>query len=291
MAFVGQRYGKANVRVLRVQRSSARHEVREARVEVSVDGDFARAYTAADNSSVVPTDTMKNLVNVLALEHLEAGNETFALAIAERLLDRYRQVTEARVEIEETVWSRMRIGGEPHDHGFVHSESGTPFARVTATRSVRDVVAGVRDLAIMKTTGSGFVDYVQDEYTTLPPTTDRVFATRMRAIWRFANGPAGAGRAEEAERLPDYGAANCAIRAALLKVFAASYSYSVQESMYRMGEAALAAAPDISEITLAMPNVHYLPIDLSAFGRDAGGCLFLPTSEPSGQIEATMRRQ
>ena len=288
MAFVRQRYGKANVRVLRVQRSSARHEVREARVEVSVDGDFARVYTAADNSPVVPTDTMKNLVNVLALEHLEAAGEPFALAIAECLLDRYRQVAEARVEIEETVWSRLRIGGEPHDHGFVRSESGTPFARVTATRSARDVVAGVRDLAIMKTSGSGFVDYVQDEYTTLPPTTDRIFATRMRAAWRFANGPANA---EGAERPRDYEAAACAIRAALLKVFADTYSYSVQDSMYRMGEAALAAVPGIAEITLAMPNVHYLPIDLSAFGRDAGGCLFLPTDEPNGQIEATMRRQ
>ena len=283
MAFARQRYGKANVRVLRLLRASARHEVREARVEVSVDGDFARAYTAADNSLVVPTDTMRNLVNVLALEHLDAANEPFALAIAECLLDRYPQVAEARVEIEETVWSRMRIAGESPEHGFVHSESGTPFARVTVTRSARDVVAGVRDLAIMKTTGSGFVDYAQDEFTTLPPTADRILATRMCASWRFANaGP---------EQPPDYAAAADAIRAVLLRVFASSYSYSVQDSMYRMGEAALAAVADISEITLAMPNLHYLPIDLSAFGRDAAGRLFLPTAEPSGQIEATMRRQ
>ena len=74
-------------------------------------------------------------------------------------------------------------------------------------------------------------------------------------------------------------------------MFAASYSYSVQDSLYRMGEAALAAAPDITEITLAMPNVHYLPIDLSAFERNATGRLFLPTDEPNGQIEATLRRQ
>ena len=282
MAFARQRYGKANVRVLRVLRASARHEVREARVEVSVDGDFARAYTAADNSLVVPTDTMKNLVNVLALEHLNAANEPFALAIAACLLDRYPQVAEACVEIEETVWSRMRIGGEPHDHGFVRAESGTPFARVTVTRSARDVVAGVRDLAIMKTTGSGFVDYVQDEYTTLPATTDRILATRMCATWRFA--------AAHPSRPTDYESAAGAIRAALLTVFADSYSYSVQDSLYRMGEAALAAAPHITEITLAMPNVHYLPIDLSAFGRDAAGRLFLPTGEPNGQIEATMRR-
>ena len=282
MAFVRQRYGKANVRVLRVQRATARHAVREARVEVSLDGDFARAYTDADNRPVVPTDTMRNVVNVLALEHPDAANEPFALAIAGCMLDRYEHVSEARVEIEETVWSRMDVDGEPHDHGFVRSESGMPFARVTLTRSSRDLVAGIRDLAIMKTTGSGFVDYLQDEYTTLPPTTDRILATRLRATWRYG-GTVGAET--------DFEAAAGAIRGALVRVFAGTHSYSVQDTMYRMGEAALAAESGITEITLAMPNVHYLPIDLSAFGRDAGGRLFLPTDEPNGQIEATMRRQ
>ena len=283
MPFVGQQYGKANVRVLRVHRARPRHEVREARVRVTLDGDFARAYTAADNSSVVPTDTMKNLVNALAAEHLDAANELFALAIAQCFLNRYRQVSEAQVEVEETVWSRLRIDGQPHDHGFVRSESGTPFARVTATRSARAVVGGVRGLAIMKTTGSGFVDYPQDEYTTLPPTTDRILATRMTAAWRFAGaGPDDGG---------GYEAVAAAIREAALRVFAATYSHSVQDSLYRMGEAALAAAPAVEEITLEMPNVHYLPIDLSPFGTDASGTLFLPTDEPNGQIEATVRRE
>ena len=270
------------MRVLRVQRAQPRHEVREARVTVALDGDFARAYTAADNSSVVPTDTMKNLINVLAAEHVAAANEPFALAIAQCFLDRYRQVSEAQVEVEETVWSRMPIGGQPHDHSFVRSESGTPFARVIATRSTREIVGGVRGLAIMKTTGSGFVDYAQDEYTTLPPTTDRILATRMAAAWRFAGGGLGDGG--------DYDAVAAAIREAALRVFATTYSHSVQDSLYRMGEAALAAAPAVAEITLSMPNVHYLPIDLSAFGRDASGTLFLPTDEPNGQIEATLRR-
>ena len=284
MPFVGQQYGKANVRVLRVQRARQRHEVREARVKVTLDGDFARAYTAADNSSVVPTDTMKNLVNVLAFKHVDAANEPFALAIAQCFLDRYPQVSEAQVEVEETVWSRLRIDGQPHDHSFVRAESGTPFARVTATRSAREIVGGLRDLAIMKTTESGFTGFPQDEYTTLAPTTDRILATRLRAAWRFD---------EETGHAPaaDFGGTAAAIRATLLRVFAATYSHSVQDSLYHMGEAALTAAPAITEITLAMPNVHYLAIDLSAFGRDACGRLFLPTDEPNGQIEATLRRQ
>ena len=282
MPFVRQRYGKANVRVLRVQRAEDRHQVRESRVTIILDGEFSRAYTDADNASVVATDTMKNLVNVLALQQLEATNESFALAIAQCFLDHYEQVAEARVRVEETVWGRMLIDGREHGHGFVRAEGGTPFACATVSRSSREVEAGFHDFAIMKTTGSGFVDYLQDEYTTLPPTTDRILATRMAADWRFEGG---------ALREPgDYDAVAGAIRDALLRVFATTYSHSVQDSLYRMGEAALAAAPGIREITLRMPNVHYLPIDLSPFGQDARGTVFLPTDEPSGQIEATLRR-
>ena len=283
MPFVRQRYGKADVRVLRVQRGEDRHQVRESRVTVILDGEFSRAYTDADNASVVATDTMRNLVNVLALEHLDAANEAFALTIGQCFLDRYRHVSEARVRVEETVWGRMRIDGREHGHGFVRAEGGTPFACATVRRSSRDVEAGFDDFAIMKTTGSGFVDYLQDEYTTLSPTNDRILATRMAAAWRFEDGA-----------LCDDGGYDTvagAIREALLRVFAATYSHSVQDSLYRMGEAALAAAPSIREITLRMPNVHYLPIDLSPFGQDARGTVFLPTDEPSGQIEATLRRE
>lgn len=289
MRFVRQRYGKANVRVLRVQRTGNRHEVRESRVTVTLDGAFSRAYTAADNSAVVATDTMKNLVNVLALAHPDAANEAFALAVAQRFMERYEQVSEASVRVEETAWSRMRIDGVEHPHGFVRGEGGTPFASAVVTRTSRRIEAGFRDFAIMKTTGSGFVDFVQDEYTTLPPTTDRILATRMAAVWRFAGGAPGDGG--------DYGTVTGgstvagSIREALLRVFATTYSHSVQDSLYRMGEAALAAAPAVDEITLSMPNVHYLPIDLSPFGQDARGALFLPTDEPNGQIEVTLRRR
>ena len=64
----------------------------------------------------------------------------------------------------------------------------------------------------------------------------------------------------------------------------------MQDSVYRMGEAALAAAPDVAEITLSTPNFHYLPINLSHFGLETQDQLFLPTDEPNGHIEATMRR-
>lgn len=304
MSFVQQRYGKANIRMLRVQRCAERHAVRETRIKVTLDGAFARAYTEGDNASVVATDTMKNIVYALAAEHLETANEPFALAAAQCFLERYAHVTSARIELEETPWQRMQIGGQPHAHSFVQAAEGIPFADVRLTRAEQDIAAqvfipptwhpvtsnvrltgtaqdiasGFRDLAIMKTTASGFAGFHRDEYATLPETDDRLLVTRLQARWHFARLPADC--ADIAET----------VRAELLRVFAGTYSQSVQDSLYRMGEAALAAAPDITDITLSMPNIHYLPVDLSPFGEDAQDRLFQPTTEPHGHIEATLQR-
>jgi len=76
----------------------------------------------------------------------------------------------------------------------------------------------------------------------------------------------------------------------MLKVFAENYSPSAQTTLFQMGEAALAACTEISEIDLAMPNKHCLLIDLSRFGLDNRNEVFVPTDEPHGQIEATVAR-
>ena len=57
-----------------------------------------------------------------------------------------------------------------------------------------------------------------------------------------------------------------------------------------MREAALAAVPDIRQMTLACPNKHYLPINFAPFGLDNSNAVFLPTDEPHGQIECTVGR-
>jgi urate oxidase len=75
-----------------------------------------------------------------------------------------------------------------------------------------------------------------------------------------------------------------------MKVFATTYSYSAQNTMFQMGEAVLAAVPEIAEISMACPNKHYLPIDLSPFGRASDKQVFTPTDDPHGQIECTVGR-
>jgi urate oxidase len=57
-----------------------------------------------------------------------------------------------------------------------------------------------------------------------------------------------------------------------------------------MGEAALAECEDVQEISITMPNKHHLLVDLAPFGLQNPNEIFVPTEEPFGLIEATLRR-
>src|SRR5687767_1575181 len=118
MKLVSQNYGKQRVRLLKVLRDGPRHEVKEVEFGIRLEGDFESSYTAADNSSVVPTDTMKNAVHALAHQHLESQTEPFAVLLAEHFLQHYRQVQRVTIETMERRWNRLTAGGQPHDHAF-----------------------------------------------------------------------------------------------------------------------------------------------------------------------------
>jgi urate oxidase len=172
------------------------------------------------------------------------------------------------------------VGGAPHPHGFVLDGNGKPFAEVSAVRSGRTAVrSGVSGFTFLKSTGSGWADFAKDPYTTIPEARDRICSTSMEAAWRWRAAPAS------------HAATNAKILDTMLEVFAATYSHSVQDSLYRMAAAAFEAVPEIDEITLACPNKHYLPIDLSRFGLTNENQVFLPTDEPHGQIECTVARE
>ena len=277
MPLIQNTYGKGRVRVMRVHRGD-RHEVRELTVQTMLDGDFAAAYTEGDNRTVVATDTIKNIAYIVARENMAASPEHYGEALAARFLQRYPQVERVRVSMRETRWTRASFGATPHPHSFVLDSNGQPTAEVSATRGETTVVSGITGYTFMKTTESGWVDYVMDEYTTLPPTRDRIAATAMDASWTWARPPA------------EYGAANARILSTMLEVFATTYSHGVQDSLFRMGEAALAAVPELGTVRMACPNKHYLPVKLEPFGLSGDNMVFIPTDEPHGQIECTVGR-
>jgi len=278
MTLVRKTYGKGRVRVMRIHSDGDRREVRELTIKAMVEGDFGRTFTAADNSNSVSTDTIKNVVNVVARENLALDNELFCEAVAERLLKNYQQLSTATVTGHETKWTRLAFGGKVHPHSFVLDGNGEPFAEVAATRDAVKITSGVKNFTFMKTTESGWDNFFKDEYTTIPPTRDRIAATSMLASWRWSEAP------------DDYAAANAKILSTMLEVFATTYSESVQDSLYRMAGAALAVVPQIIDISMACPNKHYLLINLAPFQLDNNNQVFLPTDEPHGQIECTVGR-
>ncbi len=278
MKLTQHNYGKAKVRVMKVTREGARHTLKELDVSVLLQGDFDASYTKADNSMVVATDSMKNTVNVFAKEKLGAENEEFGLTLGEHFLRTYPQINHVEIGISERSWDRMVIGGKPHDHSFSQKDGARPTASVVSSRDGRKVESGIEDLLVLKTTESGFENFVTDKFTTLPPTKDRIFATKLKATWLFDKAPAR------------YSATNAKILEAMLEVFATTYSPSVQVTLFQMGEAALKAAPEVSRVNLAMPNKHCLLINLAPFGIENRNELFVPTDEPHGQIEGTVSR-
>lgn len=273
------RYGKSRVRLSRITRLNDRHEFNEWTVHVMLYGDFETSYTHADNSKVLPTDTMKNTVYYVARGSVAETIEAFACELGDYFLANQPQVARVSIDVEEKAWGRMIVDGAPEATTF---KMGGPEAQTVHAERERsgawDVTSGIDGLTILKTTKSAFTGYIKDKLTTLKPATDRIFGTRATVTWEYA------------AATPDYAAVRARILAALLKEFAEHDSMSVQHTLFDMGKAALAAAPEIARIRLSMPNLHHLLAELSPFGLDNPNHIFVPIDEPHGTIEATVER-
>jgi urate oxidase len=273
------RYGKHRVRVLRVGRESELHEVCELEADVLLAGGLEASYVSPDNSSIMPTDTVKNTVHALAHDHLGTCRTTFARVLGAHFLERYAHLTGIFVELRERRWGRMAVKGELQPHAFVAEENGQWFARSEFHRDQPELLrAGLRDHLIMKTTGSGFEGYHLCDLTTLPPTRDRILATRLSAEWEFE------------VSVTDPAAVDAAFLKVAYEVFAQTYSPSVQRTLFEVGEAFLKAVSSVRRVELKLPNVHFLGLDLAKVGRPDQTRVFLPTDEPHGQIEAVVGR-
>ncbi|MGP4028894.1 factor-independent urate hydroxylase [Actinomadura sp. 3N407] len=274
-------YGKAQNRVFRVHRETARHEIRDLNVSTSLRGDFTAAHDPGDQSGVLPTDTQKNTVFAFAKQGIGAIEE-FGLTLADHFVAQTPAADGARIEIEEYAWDRIRSGGAGHDHSFVRrgGDTRTTVVTVAGQGAARRawVVSGLRDLVIAKTTGSEFSGFLRDEYTTLAETDDRVLATSLVARWRYGGTDV------------DFDGCHASIRSVLLERFAEVHSLALQQSLYAMGGAVLERHPEVAEIRFSAPNKHHFEVDLSPFGLENPGEVFIAADRPYGLIEATVTR-
>jgi urate oxidase len=274
-------YGKSEVRLVTVSRRAGGHDIHDLRdvtVDIGLDGDFEAAYIEGDNTGLLATDTMRNAVYALAKERPIEDIESFGRQLVEHFLTSGPGVTSARVHIVEHPWDRLEVGGRPREHAFQRGSGGNRVATVVGDGGEPRIEAGIDDLLVLRTTGSGWEGFVRDRYTSLPETSDRILATVITARWSYRG------------RDIDFGAAWREVRRTILEAFCDHYSPSVQFTLHHMGKAVLDARPEVERISFSLPNKHHLLYDLERFGLDNENEIFHATSEPYGLIEGTVER-
>jgi len=272
-------YGKAESRVVRIYRDTARHEIRDLNVCTALRGPFAPAYLVGDQSNVLPTDTQKNTAFAFAKSKGIESLEGYGLELARHFVHDIDPVEGARIELEEFAWRRAVVDGVEHNHTWLRTGEEVRTAAITVDAAGEQVVAGFKGLTILKSTGSEFAGFYADEYTTLPETHDRVMATSLIARWRYAS-----------TANIDWDAAYAAAKDVMIRQFATLHSLALQQTLWHMGKAVLESIDSIAEIRLAAPNRHHHMVDLSPFNLENPGEVFIAADRPYGLIEAQVLR-
>jgi len=271
-------YGKAEVRLVTVNRTGPVHHIKDLTVSTALRGDLAKTHLTGDNSDVVATDTQKNTVYAFAKESPVGEIEDFALRLGRHFVAEFSQITGARITIDEHGWDRIAVDGRPHDHAFSRAGDEKRTTVVTIEDDRAWIVSGLRDLVVLKSTGSEFHGFPRDKYTTLPETDERILATAVTAQWRYR----GTG--------VDWRKSFTEIRRILLETFATKHSLSLQQTLYALGEAVLEQRAEVAEVRLSLPNKHHFVVDLGPFGLTNDNEVFYAADRPYGLIEGTVLR-
>lgn len=290
-------YGKTNVKFLKVKKNPSNpteQEILEASVQVLLRGDFDISYTKADNSPIVPTDTVKNTILVEAKTSEVWPIEGFAAHLAKHFTGKYAHVSGIEIDIIQSKWSKYEVNGKTHAHSFKHEG---PETRRTSLKYFKKgekllITSSIKDLTVLKSTGSMFYGYNVCDYTTLKPTKDRILSTDVDSSWTFDPKQIRSlddALSQAANGLFDFAYNNA--RDVTLERFALENSASVQATMYNMSHKILENVPEIATVTYVLPNKHYILFNLEWKGIKQNDDLFYPAPDPNGLIKCTVGRK
>lgn len=242
-------YGKLQVPVHRI----LGHRLLACEVSMEVLGQgFLAAYTEGDNTAVVATDTMKNVILRRALEHDEPTLEGFLHGLGQDFLARYPEMEGLRLWATEEPWVSVTVDGAPSDRlyrleGADHAVATLELARETGDGAV--TVAGLRSgqvgLRLLKTTGSAFTKFARDDTTTLPERGDRPLFIHLDVHWTYTDPSAALGE-DHVDPL--------AVRSELTDCFHDFVSESIQHLVYEMGQRVLDRYPALEGISFNGEN-------------------------------------
>ena len=267
-------YGKSEIRMVAVDRSGPVQSFCDLNVGITLSGDLEDVHVTGDNTNILTTDAQKNTVFAFARQAPVGEIEDFALRLARHFVAGFESITRARVHIESSAWERIGVGGAPHPHAFRLTGTELRTATVVCDGDGEWVLSGLADLIVLKTSGSEFSGFIQDRYTTLAPTAERILSTRVTARWRHGS------------IRQDWGASFTGARTMMLERFAAVPSLSLQQTLYEMARGTIEGDGGIVEVRMSMPNRHHFVVDLSPFGLENPNEIFRVEDRPYGLIEA-----
>lgn len=277
-------YGKARVRFTKIVRDDDQHEMVDMSVDVELDGDFDAAYADSDNSLVIPTDTIRNMIYSFARQLDPFDQETFTWSLGAHLVESYPQVATAVVRTSTTPWQRAVAKGKPHPHAFLSGSTERWVCEALVVSGGDDdqpegaIHSGIEGLSIVKTTGAGFANFYLDDFTTLEESDERILASTIKATWTYNDAP------------EQWNAMRLRVREALIDRFVSGFSPSVQATLYAMAEAVLEIDPIIEEIAIELPYQEYELVDLEPFGLENAKTLYVPLADPQETVSAVLAR-
>lgn len=240
-------------------------------VEVDLEifgSEFLPSYTEGDNSMVVATDSMKNIIIRQALEFEGATIEGYLAHVGRQFIASYDQVHDIRLTVRELPFPAAVI---PEDEGsFRDSEvlftgSGRQaramatlnMQRVNDTATVTAHESGHTGILLFKVTGSAFTHFVRDEHTTLPERSDRPLYISMDVYWTYRDVDDAFGehthRYVPAEQVHDI----------CVAVFAEFVSESIQHLVHEMGLRLLERFPQLGDVRFSARNLTRDPFHAS----------------------------
>jgi urate oxidase/2-oxo-4-hydroxy-4-carboxy-5-ureidoimidazoline decarboxylase len=240
-------YGKLEVPVQLVR--GERLLAADVSMEVLGQG-FLPAYTDGDNTNVVATDTMKNVILRRAHEYDGETLEGLLDELGRGFLATYPEMEGLRLWADRQPWIAetgrvfRRVDG---DHAVASLELGRSGGAI-------DVVAqrsGHVGLRLLKTTGSAFTKFARDDDTTLPERLDRPLFVHLDVHWRYIDPHDAVGAAHVA---PD------AVLALVLETYDAFVSESIQHLVHELGTRILERFPALAQVSFRSENHTFDPV-------------------------------
>ncbi len=244
-------------------------------IEVSFTGDFEDVYLEGDNSAILPSDSIYHHATLLANERGPVAPADFGEALLGRIMASMPAATLGIASLRSWSWKPQTAA--PDSMTLVRQASTTATLVERESSGVTRFAASCEEFLIHPQ-GSSFAGFARDSATVQQEVTDRLLAGQLFAVWHYASKP------------DDCNQANETTRSSLIRTVSKRPSRSVQETLFRMGEAALGKVKELSEVELrfrAAPAVRCTPL---AFGASEKHPTWSLTQNPIGTSRATISR-